>query len=105
LDMAALVGEGGPVSTTPLLPICPPVKVRGARKPARLAVTHHIAPRRRKKKRLPGRCGSRFLRCGYDNCYCVGRISCENPMVLTERNDGVRGGKHAGPSVKFVSKL
>ena len=60
---------------------------------------------RRKKKTAPGRCGSRFLRCGNDNFYWVGRISCENPMVLTERNDGVRGGRHAGPRVKLVSKV
>jgi hypothetical protein len=57
------------------------------------------------KKAAPGRCGSRFLRYEYGNYYWVGRISCENPMVLTERNDGVRGGKHAGPRVKLVSKV
>jgi hypothetical protein len=73
--------------------------------PARDAVTLHSAFDQRKKKTAPGRRGSRSLRCGYDNCYWVGRISCENPMVLTERNDGVRGGRHAGPRVKLVSKV
>ena len=39
------------------------------------------------------------------NFYWVGKISCENPVVLTDRYEGVRGGRHAGPIVKFVSKL
>jgi hypothetical protein len=60
---------------------------------------------RRKKKRLPGGAGAADCAAGYECCYWVGRISCENPMVLTERNDGVRGGKHAGPRVKLVSKV
>lgn len=35
--------------------------------------------------------------------YWVGNNCCENPIVLTDRNTGVLGGRYAGPSVKFVS--
>ena len=58
-----------------------------------------------RKKRLPGGTGAADCAAGYECRYWVGRISCENPMVLTERNDGVRGGKQAGPRVKLVSKV
>src|ERR1700722_12464828 len=37
----------------------------------------------------------------YELLYWVGNNSCENPIVLIERNDGVLGGKNCGPSVKF----
>src|SRR5271156_4459056 len=50
-----------------------------------------------KKKRLPGGAGAADCAAGYECCYWVGRISCENPMVLTERSDGVRGGNTLGP--------
>ena len=40
----------------------------------------------REKKRLPGGTGAADCAAGYECCYWVGRISCENPMVLTERN-------------------
>jgi hypothetical protein len=53
------------------------------------------------KKRLPGGTGAADCAAGYECCYWVGRISCENPMVLTERSTGVLGGRYAGPSVKF----
>ena len=75
----------------------------GASCPRRSDAAQRIRPAQ--KEAAPGRYGSRLLRCGCDNCYWVGRISCENPMVLTERNDGVRGGRHAGPRVKLVSKV
>jgi hypothetical protein len=67
--------------------------------------TYQLALRSDKKKRLPGGSGAACYVARAKNFYCVGRISCENPMVLTERNEGVLGGKQAGPSVKFVSKL
>jgi hypothetical protein len=41
----------------------------------------------------------RYCRC--ELFYWVGSSSCENPIVLIERNDGVLGGKNCGPSVKF----
>jgi hypothetical protein len=41
----------------------------------------------------------RYRRC--ELLYWVGNSSCENPIVLIERNDGVLGGKYCGPSVKF----
>ena len=62
-----------------------------------------------KKKRLPGGTGAANciarLRSSSERFYWVGRISCENPIVFTDRNEGVRGGRQAGPSVKLVSKL
>ena len=59
----------------------------------------------RKKKRLPRKTRAvQALRIAI-SFYCVGRISCEKPMVFTERNDGVLGGRQAGPNVKLVSKL
>jgi hypothetical protein len=46
-----------------------------------------------KKKRLPGGAGAADCAAGYEYGYWVGRISCENPMVLTERSWGVLGGR------------
>jgi hypothetical protein len=45
----------------------------------------------------------RYCRCEW--FYWVGNSSCENPIVFTERNDGVLGGSHCGPSVKLLSKV
>jgi hypothetical protein len=36
--------------------------------------------------------------------YWLGKTSCENPIVFTDFNFGVSGGRFAGPSVKFKSK-
>jgi hypothetical protein len=73
--------------------------------PQRFPRSHTDSKVARKKKRLPGGTGAADCAAGYECRYWVGRISCENPMVLTERNDGVRGGKQAGPRVKLVSKV
>jgi hypothetical protein len=45
----------------------------------------------------------RYRRCKL--FYWVGNSSCENPIVFTERNEGVRGGSHCGPSVKLLSNV
>jgi hypothetical protein len=74
-------------------------------RPQRFPRSRRDSKAARKKKRLPRGTGAADCAAGYECCYWVGRTSCENPMVLTERNDGVRGGRHAGPRVKLVSKV
>jgi hypothetical protein len=64
-------------------------------------VTRGLILRHRAKVKAAPNFGEplRYRRCKL--FYWVGNNSCEKPIVLIERNDGVLGGRNCGPSVKF----